>query len=75
MGPITDRTKEFLGTSDRAIILMRRLLLENIAAVERGDEPLGLDPRESEDIRGCDGFLPASEDWKTAFATERKAKW
>ena len=37
MGPIVDRSKEHLGTTDRAIITLRRMLLEAIAAVERGE--------------------------------------
>ncbi|MBL8551306.1 MAG: Rieske 2Fe-2S domain-containing protein [Hyphomonadaceae bacterium] len=75
MGPISDRSKEFLGTSDRAIIFMRRLLLENIAAVETGEAPLGADPATSAGVRACDGILPADVSWKTAFAKELKAKW
>lgn len=75
MGPITDRSKEFLGTSDRAIIFMRRLMLENINAVEKGDAPLGVDPVESQDVRACDGVLKNDVSWKEAFASELKAKW
>ena len=40
MGPIVDRTRERLGTSDTAIIAMRRLLLEEIRALQNGKEPL-----------------------------------
>lgn len=38
-GPILDRTKEHLGTSDTAIIKMRRLMIDAAVALERGDEP------------------------------------
>src|SRR5258708_22372805 len=31
MGPICDRSKEFLGSSDKAIVALRRLLLEAVA--------------------------------------------
>jgi phthalate 4,5-dioxygenase len=75
MGPISDRSKEFLGSSDRAIVFMRRLLLESIAAVEQGKAPLGVDSRTSAHVRACDGILPADVSWKTAFADELKAKW
>lgn len=37
-GPIVDRTKEFLGPSDRAIIAARRQVLRAIRAVEAGGE-------------------------------------
>jgi phthalate 4,5-dioxygenase len=39
MGPICDRTRERLGTSDTAIIAARRLLLAEIKALEEGREP------------------------------------
>jgi len=41
-GEITDRTREFLGTSDRGIILLRKLLLDSIDAIESGKDPFGL---------------------------------
>jgi len=41
-GPVTDRTVEHLATSDRGILLYRKLLLENIEKVERGEDPLGV---------------------------------
>jgi len=39
MGPRVDRTRERLGTSDTAIIATRRLLLQEIAALQAGQEP------------------------------------
>jgi 5,5'-dehydrodivanillate O-demethylase len=41
-GPITDRTDEKLGTSDKGIILFRKLLTENMEAAIRGDDPIGV---------------------------------
>jgi 5,5'-dehydrodivanillate O-demethylase len=38
-GRVADRTRETLGASDRGIVLFRRMLDEQIARVERGDEP------------------------------------
>ena len=51
-GPIFDRSKEHLGYSDRGIAMLRQLLLEQIAAVERGEDPMALvwDPEENEII-------------------------
>ena len=37
-GPIVDRTREFLGPSDRAIIAARRQVLRAIREVEAGRE-------------------------------------
>ena len=41
-GVITDRTKEFLAPSDRAIVQLRRMLLDSIDAIEAGKDPFGL---------------------------------
>ncbi len=41
-GAITDRTTEHLATSDKGILLYRKLLLENIEKVERGEDPMGV---------------------------------
>lgn len=44
MGPIYDRTKEHLGTSDTAIIAERRLLMNAARGLEQGSTPPGVDP-------------------------------
>jgi 5,5'-dehydrodivanillate O-demethylase len=41
-GAICDRGTEHLATSDRGVVLFRKLLLENIEKVERGEDPLGV---------------------------------
>jgi 5,5'-dehydrodivanillate O-demethylase oxygenase subunit len=49
-GPISDRTEEHLASSDRGVILFHKMLLEEMAKSERGDDPLGTirDPAENE---------------------------
>ena len=42
LGAIQDRTIEHLGTSDKAIIAYRRMLLKAIAGMGRGEDPPGL---------------------------------
>ncbi len=51
-GAIADRTREQLGASDRGIVLFRRMLFEQLAAVARGEDPLGVvrDPAEAAHI-------------------------
>jgi 5,5'-dehydrodivanillate O-demethylase len=41
-GPIADRTKEHLGESDRGVILFRKLLRDQIHAVQSGADPVGV---------------------------------
>ena len=38
-GPVTDRSREHLGTTDLAVIAMRRKLLAELEAQDRGEEP------------------------------------
>jgi hypothetical protein len=41
-GPIADRTAEHLSYSDRGVVMLRRLLKEQIETALRGDDPLGV---------------------------------
>jgi hypothetical protein len=72
--PILDRTLEILGESDRGIVLYRRMLLEQIAIVEQGGEPMNVfrDPAEnvslSLDTESAMGFLNG----RVAFAISNK---
>ena len=42
MGPIFDRSKEHLVAADRAVMRLRRRILDNIKLVQNGEEPLGV---------------------------------
>jgi 5,5'-dehydrodivanillate O-demethylase oxygenase subunit len=41
-GPVYDRSQEHLGATDRGIVMLRRLLAEQITVVEQGGEPMAL---------------------------------
>jgi 5,5'-dehydrodivanillate O-demethylase oxygenase subunit len=41
-GRIHDRTKEFLGTSDRGVVMWRKVAFDSIAAVMQGRDPHGI---------------------------------
>ncbi len=75
MGPITDRTHEHLGTSDKAVIAARQLLLEAIDAVASGQAPRGLNPSAYRNVRPYDDYVPKDGDWSTQFRSELLAKW
>ena len=65
-GPIVDRGIERLGTSDTAIIQVRRRLMAAARALrERGTPPPGRDPR-SFLVRSASIALAAGEDWVDA---------
>jgi len=61
-GLIADRTRETLGASDRGIVLFRRMLDEQIARVERGEEPTIAVVRDPEKNRSID-FENATKPW------------
>jgi nitrite reductase/ring-hydroxylating ferredoxin subunit len=64
MGDIFDRTHEHLGTSDKAIILMRRRLIEAAKALAQGIEPPARDASMSfNDFRASEKILDPSENW------------
>jgi phenylpropionate dioxygenase-like ring-hydroxylating dioxygenase large terminal subunit len=75
MGPIVDRTKEHLGTTDRAVIVARRLLLEATDAVAEGRMPKGCDPADSQDLRPLDHRIPLESDWRVALRDELVARY
>jgi 5,5'-dehydrodivanillate O-demethylase oxygenase subunit len=41
-GPIADRTQESLGSSDRGVTLLRRMLRRELAKIEDGLDPIGV---------------------------------
>ena len=49
-GPIVDRTREMLVSSDKGIALYRKLLRENMQLVSEGKDPLGVIRHESDNI-------------------------
>ena len=75
MGPIVDRSLEHLGSSDKAIVAMRRIMLEAIQDVADGKPPRGVDPKAQSGVRPYDGFMKVDEDWRQAFGSELVPKW
>ena len=75
MGRIVDRTREHLGSTDRAIIAMRSMLLRAMEAVEKGGDAPGADPQTHNNMRPYDNFVKAGQDWREIFESETKAKW
>jgi phthalate 4,5-dioxygenase len=75
MGTIVDRSQEHLGTSDRAVIMIRQLLLDAVAKVEAGEDPLGLDTPSQRLPRGYDEYVPAGADWREYLRDALVPKW
>jgi nitrite reductase/ring-hydroxylating ferredoxin subunit len=65
MGPIYERTNERLGTTDRAIIRMRRLLIKAAKELANGIEPVTADTSlPYENIRSAERIILPTEDWR-----------
>ena len=62
MGPIVDRSLEFLGPSDKAIVAARKLLAQAIETVKDDGEPLGVAPTYY-NIRAAEDVYPKGKDW------------
>jgi phthalate 4,5-dioxygenase oxygenase subunit len=73
MGAIMDRTREYLGPADKAIIAARRLLLEGTQVVADGGQPKGqTDVGETGYGRARAGAVtvPATTDWRAPLLAE-----
>lgn len=83
MGPIQDRTREHLGTSDKVIMANRRMLLKAIETVQAGGTAPGVaDPALAAQMHGpdtVDGIAPAGtwgHWWKEQVQAKRRgAPW
>jgi nitrite reductase/ring-hydroxylating ferredoxin subunit len=64
MGAIVDRTKEHVGTTDRAIILLRKVLLDALNTMEQGGTPPAVDPSSYRCVRAVDRTIPKGTEWK-----------
>jgi hypothetical protein len=75
MGPIVDRSEEHLGSTDRAIVQMRRLLLEAVRTVEAGGKPRGVDSAAYRNVRAVDHYAETEADIPVLIAREVVARF
>jgi nitrite reductase/ring-hydroxylating ferredoxin subunit len=66
MGPIVDRTAEHLGSSDSAVIRVRRLWLQAADDRAQGKPPVGVDSAASYRVRPTGFVLDRGADWLSA---------
>jgi hypothetical protein len=68
MGPITDRTKESLSTSDMCVVRTRRLLINAARDFAKGNAPPGSDGSVAyPTIAGATGVISSAARWQDAF--------
>ena len=66
MGSIVDRTLEFLGPSDIAIVAARKLLEQAMDTVKDDGEPLGVAPTYY-NVRAAEGMYSKGEAWRESL--------
>lgn len=64
MGPIQDRANEHLCSTDKGIVMARRMLLKAAETVRNGGAPPALDPA-SQRVRSVSIELPKADDFRT----------
>ena len=77
MGAIQDRTREHLGTSDKAVMANRRMLLRAIATVQAGGTPpMVLDAAQAAALQGPDTMdcIAPSSGWQAFWQDAAAAK-
>ena len=75
MGPIVDRSREHLGSTDKAIIMCRRILLDATRDIQNGNDPAGANPDTYRKIRSADVMLPKDARWQEAAQEKLMARW
>ncbi|MFT7649636.1 MAG: phthalate 4,5-dioxygenase oxygenase subunit [Candidatus Poriferisodalaceae bacterium] len=65
MGPIVDRSKETLVAADRAVVHLRRRMLESVRLHESGEEPIALELADLSTVQAlCDTVIRTDENWQ-----------
>jgi hypothetical protein len=75
MGPILDRSREHVGSTDRAIILLRQILLDQLKRMEAGEPLKAIDPASYRNIRAVDTLVPKDRPWKESVKADYLAKF
>jgi phthalate 4,5-dioxygenase len=72
MGPVYDREKEHLATSDKAVVFYRRRMLQLIKDNEEGRPLPAQDPKLDFRQRGISVHVPAGRPWQDAPAMQEE---
>jgi phthalate 4,5-dioxygenase oxygenase subunit len=75
MGPILDRSREHVGSTDRAIILLRQILLDQLDALETGKPLKATDPGTYARVRAVDKLVPKDRPWKESVREDYIARF
>jgi phthalate 4,5-dioxygenase oxygenase subunit len=74
MGPITDRTEEYLGSSDVAVVQFRRLMVKAAREFRATGRAIGTEEPRIPHVRlaSFEGIVPKTTDWRTLGVAEEE---
>ena len=75
MGSIVDRSQEHLGTTDRAIITLRQILLAALDTLEAGGQMPAIDPATYRNVRSIDRIIASDAEWRIATEADHVTKF
>jgi hypothetical protein len=75
MGPIVDRSREHLGSTDKAIIAFRRILQDLVKDLRAGKDPAGSDPSSYRNVRAADLMISQDVPWQEGAKEKLTARW
>jgi phenylpropionate dioxygenase-like ring-hydroxylating dioxygenase large terminal subunit len=75
MGRISDRSKEHLGTTDRAIITLRQVLMAALDTLEAGGKMPAVDPATYRNVRSFDRIIASDAEWRIATEADHVTKF
>ena len=75
MGPVVDRTREYLVAADQAVVYLRRRLLESVRRVETGGDPVGVSIADYTQLRALvDTVIDPTTRWQDVTPSRLDAK-
>jgi phthalate 4,5-dioxygenase oxygenase subunit len=75
MGPVVDRTKEYLVAADQAVVYLRRRLLDSVRRVEGGGDPIGFSIADYTQLRALiDTVIDRTTRWQDVTPSRLDAK-
>jgi phthalate 4,5-dioxygenase oxygenase subunit len=75
MGAICDRSQEHLGSSDKIIIMLRKMLLDSLDRMERGEPLRAADPASYRNLRAIDRKIAKDVPWREQVQADLVARF
>ena len=73
MGTVIDRTKERVVPADVAVIRARRLLLDSLRLMEKGNDPIGTNVTSTHEISAPEAYVDRSVAWRSLVQLAKTA--